>query len=462
MSDKVRVRFAPSPTGHLHIGGLRAAIFNWLFARNNNGKFLVRIEDTDIERSKPEYQQSILDSLEWIGITPDEPILIQSSRFDEHKKLIQKLIDEGKAYRCFCPQADAEGPHKYPGTCRNLKVTEEDLKRPFVVRFKLPDLKNESIAFNDLIHGEISFPLDQLDDFIIARSDGTPMYNFVVVADDAYMGITHILRGDEHLNNTPKQILLYRALGYNLPKFGHLPLILNEDGKKLSKRDAAISAIEYKKAGYLPEALFNYLVRLGWSHGDQEIFNREELVKYFTLDSVGKSGAVFDIKKLDWLNSVYLKQKEAKELFELIKTIDSDFDNKLNNLNREQVYALLDLYKERVKTLVELEKNIIDISKVPENYDQESTSKWTDNNTANYLEKLVQKLQELENWDEVKLSETIKALCKELNIKLPQLAQPIRIALTGSDTSPSVFLLLDILGKQQSIERITIFKSYIS
>ena len=272
-SQLVRVRFAPSPTGHLHIGGLRAALFNWLFARHNGGKFLLRIEDTDLVRSTQEYTDSILSSFKWAGITPDEPIVIQSQRIAEHKKVIERLLEQGAMYRCFCSQDELEtrltkiqGSEglvtKYDGKCRNA---DQNLQKPFVVRFKLPANQSE-IVFEDLIRGRVAFDINQFDDFIVARSDGSPMYNFVVVVDDAFMNITHVIRGEDHISNTPKQIMLYQACGYPLPQFAHLPMILGPSGERLSKRDGATSVLEYKQQGYLPDALLNYLARLGWSH----------------------------------------------------------------------------------------------------------------------------------------------------------------------------------------------------
>ena len=285
MKSPVRVRFAPSPTGHLHIGSLRTALFNWLFARHIQGTFLLRIEDTDIERSKAEYTQSIMGSLAWCGLTPDEPVVIQSDRIKEHQRVAQQLIKEGKAYRCICTpqeveqriQAQSGDDHsfaKYDGTCRDAG---HDGSKPSVIRFKIGAIHD--VSFDDIIRGPIRVNTQELDDFIIIRSDGTPMYNFVVVVDDAFMRITHVIRGEDHIPNTIKQILLYQACNYQLPQFAHLPMILGPSGEKLSKRDGAVSALEYKHNGYLPDALINYLARLGWAHGDQEIFTRQELIE---------------------------------------------------------------------------------------------------------------------------------------------------------------------------------------
>ncbi|GMU19625.1 MAG: hypothetical protein AMXMBFR12_08170 [Candidatus Babeliales bacterium] len=322
MSDSVRVRFAPSPTGHLHIGGMRSAIFNWLFARHYNGAFLLRIEDTDVERSKKEYTDSILASFAWMHVDWDEPVVIQSERIARHKEVAAQLLAQGKAYYCTCSQEQVveriknkpgfdENFIKYDGFCRDKKNNSG------AIRFRIPN-NCQAIKWHDLIRDEIRIEPDQLDDFIIVRSDGTPMYNFVVVVDDADMRITHVIRGEEHIANTPKQILLYQACNFKLPEFAHLPMSLGSDGSKLSKRDAATGVFEYKAAGYLPDALFNYLVRLGWAHGDQEIFTKDEMITYFDLAHVGKKGAIFDQQKLDWLNGVYMRDTLDVQLLDII------------------------------------------------------------------------------------------------------------------------------------------------
>jgi len=461
---KIRVRFAPSPTGHLHIGGLRAAIFNWLFARHHGGTYLLRVEDTDLERSKQEYTDSIIQSLAWCGIEHDEEMVIQSTRFAEHKKFVEKLLQEGKAYKCYCTPEEISERQKardqyndlfsmYDGHC--LTHESSDSKKNFVVRFKIPK-EEKTIAFDDLIRGPISFDVDQFDDFIIARSDGSPMYNLVVVIDDAHMGITHVIRGEDHISNTPKQIMLYKACGLPVPEFAHLPLILGPSGDKLSKRDAETSVLEYKKNGYLPDALVNYLVRLGWSHGDQEIFTKDEMIKYFSLDHVGKTGAIFDPAKLDWLNGVYIRERSGSELLALMQQdVDSQLLEKLKNWDEKQLVALIDLYKDRVKTLSELKNNLVLLHDGPQQYDDVSIDKWVNQETKAHLENLRTVLEETEPFESKNLSLAVKALCKQLNIKLVALAQPIRIALTGTSASPGVFALLEFVGKQESMRRIT-------
>ena len=451
----VRVRFAPSPTGYLHIGSLRTALFNWLFARHHNGQFLIRIEDTDIERSKPEFVAAIKDALRWTNIQPDEPIIVQSERLDEHKTVIEKLLREGKAYKCYCSQEDIAvraGDNafiKYDEKCRSASDTDG----PYVIRFKLPDFKE--ITFDDLIRGPISVARDQLDDFIIARSDGRPMYNFVVVVDDAAMKITQVIRGEDHISNTPKQMLLYQACGYQMPQFAHIPLILGPSGDRLSKRDGATSVFEYKNEGYLPDALINYLVRLGWAHGDQEVFTRKELIEYFTLEAVGKKGAIFDRQKLDWVNSVYIKNMSNEALLAYIQDeLDQKIPATLAPWSIAHITNAIALYKERVHTIQEHIKELSLLHKGPDAYTEADLEKWTTDQTATYLTQAVAALDSIENFTSGNCSIAIKKIANELGIKFVALAQPIRIALIGKSTGPGIFDLLSILGKKTSRERI--------
>ncbi len=460
----VRVRFAPSPTGHLHIGGLRAALFNWLFARSQKGSFLIRIEDTDYERSTKEYQQSILDSFSWSGIESDEPIVIQSERAPEHVRAAYEMVTQGKAYICTCSSHELEkrlginaalgaGYTRYDGTCRDKKYNHNDLKQPFVIRFKIP-AHQDAIVFNDLIRNEISFEPDILDDFIIVRSGNLPMYNFVVVLDDAFMGITHVIRGEDHISNTPKQILLYQALGYTLPQFGHLPLILGPDGARLSKRDAATSVLDYKKNGFLAQALINYLVRLGWSAGDQEIFTLEELINQFSLQAIGKKGAIFDIKKLEWVNSVYLKQKSGRELLTIIlRDTEPALNLRCPGWSEAQIIYALELYKGRVKTLFELAQEITTLFLPPTKYNEKDCTAWLTQSTANSLAPLFSQLKTIEPWESAQLSSVIKQYSQEYLLPLPQIAQPLRIALTGKTTSPGIFELMELVGKKEFFAR---------
>jgi len=469
MEKLFKVRFAPSPTGYLHLGSLRVALFNWLFARNNKGKFIIRIEDTDFSRSEKKYVDSILEPLKWVNIESDEPLTFQSDRLELYNKVALDLLNRGKAYFCFCQEKVTDNAtnsdinkeyRKYSEKCRNLapQEIEQNLKNniSYVIRFKVPK-DVDKIEFVDLIRSKVTFDRDQFDDFIIVRSDNVPTYNFAVVVDDHYMQITHVLRGEEHISNTPKQILLYKACEFNLPLFGHFPLILSPDGGKLSKRYAATSVDFYRKEGFLPDALCNYLVRLGWSHGDQEVFTRQELIQYFSLDQVHKSGAVFDIKKLEWLNGFYIRNSSSSELFDyIIHNIDEHIFSNLKNWSKEQILKLLDLYKERVQTLKELIGKILDLYNLEIKVDL--SANLIDNISIIDLLNKVILLLELENlWTYENISNLIKNTAKEFGIKLGQIAQPIRIALTGQISSPGIFDLILILEKEESINRIRSF-----
>jgi glutamyl-tRNA synthetase len=461
-SRSVRVRFAPSPTGHLHIGGLRTAIFNWLFAKHNNGTFLIRIEDTDRERSKQEYADAILAAFDWIDIHPDESVVIQSERIEEHRAVAQKLLSQGKAYKCYCSsdaiaaRADDEPFIKYDGHCR----TAGDLDKPYAIRFKLPDFND--IVFEDLIRGPVRFDRDQLDDFIIVRSDGMPVYNFVVVVDDAAMKISHVIRGEDHISNTPKQILLYQACNYTVPQFAHIPMILGPSGDRLSKRDGATSVLEYKNNGYLPNALMNYLVRLGWAHGDQEIFTREELIAFFTLNAVGKKGAIFDIEKLNWVNTVYLKNMAADALLSYIhQELNPDFSTALAPWDREHIVQAINLYKERVATITALMEEIMSLHNGPVTYSKEDIINWTSQDTKEHLATIIDCLQSVDHFTIEACSNAIKNCAKKIGVKFVVFAQPIRIALLGKSTGPGIFELLGILGKKESIKRIQRLREHL-
>lgn len=464
-NTNIRVRFAPSPTGYLHIGGLRTALFNWLFARHNNGKFLVRIEDTDKQRSKPEYTQDILNALDWTKLLSDESMVYQSELIGRHRELVDKLLKEGKAYKCFCPEKKIDDKEtdfdKYNKVCRNYNPVEKDLNGSFVVRFKLPDDIKE-ICFNDLIRGEICFDIDQLDDFVILRPDGNPTYNFVVVVDDADMGITHVIRGEDHISNTPKQILLYKALGFVVPDFAHLPLILGSSGQKLSKRDVSTAVLDYSKKGYLPEALCNYLVRLGWSHGDQEIFTQQELVKYFSLESVGKKGSIFDLVKLDWVNGIYIKQSSDQDIYNyIIKYIDDSISKYLNLWDCNKILEAINLYKDRSKTLFDLVVDIKEIYKGPSSFDDQQLSNFDKEKLECYMCVLENALFQLEDFNLENLKKTVKNICTNIKIKMPDIAKPLRLAIAGKESSPGIFDLLILIGKEESIRRINKFREYM-
>jgi glutamyl-tRNA synthetase len=464
MDKQVRVRFAPSPTGHLHIGGLRTALFNWLFARHHGGAFLLRIEDTDVERSTQEYRDSILQSFAWTQLEHDEEIVTQSERIAEHQKVAQQLLDEGKAYRCFCSPEDVTARHAqashgdlfatYDGYCRDRVAQAGDESRQHVVRFKLPANRTE-VSFDDLIKGTITIGFDQMEDFIILRSGGYPMYNFVVVVDDIFMRITHIIRGEEHIVNTPKQILLYEACGKPAPRFGHLPLILGPSGEKLSKRDGATSVVEYRREGYNAHALLNYLARLGWSHGDQEIFSLSELIEHFSLDHIGKKGAIFDFEKLAWVNTVYLKAMTDEQLFDaIINDVDTHFATRFARWDTNTIKHAIALYKERVKTLKMLTEEVALVHDGPREYHQDDMQKWITADTKQHLDAIITVLEQQELLTHDNCAAIAKELAATLGLKLVTLLQPIRLALLGKASGPGVFDLLAIIGKSESIARL--------
>jgi glutamyl-tRNA synthetase len=464
-TPKPRVRFAPSPTGYLHIGSVRTTIFNYLFARHYGGTYLLRIEDTDLVRSRTEYTTALIRSLAWLGLSPDEEPLIQSSRMDEHMQSARDLMNTGKAYPCFCEPNDMQEKiealdkgigSKYPETCRYKEYSDADLLKPHAIRFKVPHTA-QTISFNDMIRGKISMPMDQLDDFIIVRRDGVPTYNFAVVLDDLFMDITHVVRGEDHIPNTPKQILIYEALGKDAPDFAHIPLILGTQGNRLSKRDGSVSVEEFRDQGFLPSALFNYLVRLGWSHGDQEIFNRDELIKYFSFDSVGKKGAIFDIKKLEWLNGIYLRELTYEEFIKALKDISQYHVDRLTDVwPKEALKQLFELYKQRAKTLLEITDDLVAFSQSPDLENLEALMPWYSDKTLLLVESFLEGLDYTE-FNHDALLALARDITTEAGVKLVTLAQALRFALTGGVNSPSLFELVAILGKDHTAERLQRF-----
>lgn len=463
-SSQVRVRFAPSPTGHLHIGSLRTALFNWLFARHHKGVFLVRIEDTDVARSTKEYEASLMESLKWSGIVSDEPLMHQHARLAIYKKVAEDLIDAGKAYKCFCTQEElqkkreraeaAQLSYQYDRTCRNLKPSKEHEGKPYVIRFKVA-IDTPEFVFEDKIKGTVSIPSEQIDDYVVLRSDGTVTYNFAVVVDDHAMSITHIIRGEEHLFNTPKQILLYQALGYNLPVFAHIPLILGPSGQKLSKRDGATSVVEYKKDGYLPAALCNYLVRLGWAHGDQEIFSQEEMIQYFSLEHIHASGAKFDVEKLNWVNGSYIKKLTTDEILHTLSVdLEKDLKAVTSDWSDAQRSGCITLYQDRVATLKELYDYILKVYFLPVTYDWENLRKLIAKDAVIILQLLQQEFGNLE-FEKNKIQEKVKAFCKSNDYKMSDITQLLRFALIGVLSGPSVFEMMALLGKQEVQKRIS-------
>jgi glutamyl-tRNA synthetase len=454
---KPRVRFAPSPTGSLHIGGARTALFNWLFARHHGGTFILRIEDTDLERSTKEFEQSIIEGMNWLGMDWDEGPYYQTERMDLYKEHVKKLLAEGKAYRCTCTPEELEAKRaqamaesrkpKYDGTCRNGTAHPD---KPAAIRFKAPV---EGITeFHDICRGKITFENKELDDLIIARSDGSPTYNFTVVVDDVTMNITHVIRGDDHINNTPRQVLLYQALGYPVPEFAHLPMIHGQDKKKLSKRHGATSVIEYEKMGYLPEAVVNYLARLGWSHGDQEIFSRDELIESFELAAVGSSPSVFDMEKLDWVNSQHMAKLSDEE----IAARTEPFLKEMGLASGDRAWAAraIATERERGKTFRELAEISAFYFRDKIEIDPQAAAKWLGHESKELLKELGAKIAKLDPFDEKALAPVFDGMLKEKEIKLLALAQPVRVAMTGTTVSPGIYEVLSILGKKRVLERI--------
>lgn len=459
----VRVRFAPSPTGYLHVGGARTAIYNFLFAKHNNGKFLLRIEDTDRERSSEEFVIDIVEGLKWLGIVPDEEIVYQSKRLEIYKEFAYKLIEKNKAYfdyynadeweeirKKFIPENLPPNQKKHlerelilepPNGYKSIKNRKEGAIRLFVE-------DGINIIFNDKIRGKIEILSDYINDIVILRSDGTPTYNFAVVIDDYFMGITDIIRGDDHISNTPKQILIYKAFDWEIPNFAHLPMILGPDKKKLSKRHGALSVIEYKKMGILSSALFNFLALLGWSPKDnREIISIEEMIRIFRIEDVNTSPAVFDINKLLWMNSEYIKMKEDKEILQLLKEIN-------NNYEDEKLLKFIKLLKTRVKTLVEFfeygDYFLIENYKI----DEKAFKELINENSINYLKILYERYKNVLDWEKGILEKILRDLADELNIKPAHIIHPLRVVLTGKTVGPSLFELIEELGRDVVLKRI--------
>ena len=454
----VRTRFAPSPTGFLHVGGVRTALFSWLYARHHQGEFILRIEDTDKERSTTESVQAILDGMQWLGLDHDKGPFYQTDRYPRYTSVAQQLLDEGTAYRCYCSkerledlreaQLAAKEKPRYDGHCRLKNLPAGEL--PFVVRFKNP--QSGDVSFSDEVYGDIQVANSELDDLVLLRSDGHPTYNFAVVVDDWDMEISHVIRGDDHINNTPRQINLYKALKAPIPIFAHLPMILGDDGKRLSKRHGAVSVMQYKELGFLPHALLNYLVRLGWSCGDQEIFSLEEMIAQFDLSHVSRGVSSFNYDKLYWLNQHYQKTDSPASV---AKALEWHFIEQ--GIDVTQGPALVDLVAvqaERCKTLSEL----CDISRYfyqdTIEYDEDALKKHLRPVVLEPLTALYDRLCLLNDWQKDTLHQCIIDVSAEFSINMGKIAQPLRVAVTGSSMSPSIDVTLTLLGKKRVIERL--------
>ncbi len=462
----VRTRFAPSPTGYLHVGGARTALFSYLFARKHGGRFVLRIEDTDLTRSTVESVNAILEGMTWLGLEYDEGPFYQTQRFERYEQVIETLLQKGLAYRCDCSkerlealrqrQMAAKIKPRYDGHCRNRRVSPD---QPYVIRFRNPD--QGVVVVEDLIRGRLRFHNEELDDLILRRSDGSPTYNLTVVVDDWDMGISHVIRGDDHLNNTPRQINILRALGQEPPRYAHVPMILGEDGARLSKRHGAVSVVAYREQGYLPEALLNYLVRLGWSHGDQEIFSLDEMIELFDLEQVHRSPATFDREKLTWLNQHYLQQADPKRIAHLL----SPHLGKLG-IDPSQGADLVQVVKAlapRAKTLVELAEISAFVYQDFEDYDETAAKKHLRPVAREPLEALRAALEDLalDDWEPYTLEQVVKGVAERLQRKLGKVAQPLRVALVGRAASPSIDVTLQLVGKEATLRRIDRALAYI-
>jgi glutamyl-tRNA synthetase len=454
----VRTRFAPSPTGFLHIGGLRTALFSWLYARRHAGKFILRIEDTDLERSTTAAIQQILDGLEWANLDEDEGPYFQTQRFERYKEMIEFLLAKGDAYRCYCTKeeldqlradqsARGEKP-RYDGRWRDRTDSRPGVAP--VVRFKNP-LAGE-VVIDDVVHGRVVFQNSELDDLIIARSDGSPTYNFCVVVDDMDMEVTHVIRGDDHLNNTPRQQNMLLALGRSPPVYAHLPMILGADGAKLSKRHGAVSVLQYRDEGFLPEAVLNYLVRLGWSHGDQEIFSVEEMVRLFDIADVNKSASAFNAEKLTWLNQQHMMRAPAARIVPLLRWhLDREGIQAADEAQLEQIVLS---QRERAKTVREMALNSVFFFRAPAAYDEKAVRKHVNADVLALLAEASNDLSRLENWSAPAIHEAISGFAAAKGISLGKIAQPVRLAVCGGTVSPPIDITLAILGKAESLARL--------
>jgi len=461
-NQTVRTRFAPSPTGYLHLGGARTALYSWAFARHHKGQFILRVEDTDVERSTPEAVQAIMDGMAWLNLDYDEGPFFQMQRMDRYRAMIDKLLEKGVAYLCYCTQEELNQMRekqrengqriRYDGTWRPeagkvLPTPPADVKP--VVRFKNP--LSGAVTWDDLVKGPISINNEEMDDLIIARQDGTPTYNFCVVVDDWEMKITHVIRGDDHINNTPRQINILKALGGDQPIYGHIPMILGPDGEKLSKRHGAVSVVQYHEEGFLPDAMINYLARLGWSHGDDELFSREQLIEWFDSTNLSKSAAQFDPEKLKWVNAHYMKQAPKEVLL-------SDLQTRLekegvNAFEGPKLADVLDVVLERASTLVQLRDEAALFYKVPSVNVEELKPMLEEAGVSAALAEFNEGLNSVE-WNVEALSGLVKTTIKNHGLKMPKLAMPLRLMLTGITQTPSIDKVMNLLGKHTVQTRI--------
>jgi glutamyl-tRNA synthetase len=456
--SKPRVRFAPSPTGYLHIGGVRTALFNWLWARKTGGSFVLRIEDTDQERSTPESVQVILDSMKWLELSHDEGPFFQMQRLDLYKRESERLIKEGKAYRCYCTKEELEAQRqalkardpkatfKYPGTCRDRK---DEPNLPFVVRFRTKE--TGSLTYVDKVFGEVTTPNSAQQDFVLLRSDGVPLYNFGAVVDDATMGITLVARGRDHMVNTPPQIMLYEALGANVPEMAHLPMMLAPNGEKLSKRHGAVSVMEYRDQGYSPNAVLNYLARFGWSFGDQEVFSRDELVQAFSWENCGRGDGKFDTKKFLAIQHEHLKSPRLTPDEEYVERLMPFLEKRGLSADREKVEAALYTIRERSRTFVEAAEKLDYVFREPPEMDPKAVKDHL--TSAPHLQGFIDAIKDSE-WTEAALEAKVNAWLAEKNLQIKDVAQSVRVALTGKTASPGLYQVLFVLGRERALARL--------
>ncbi len=460
-----RTRFAPSPTGYLHVGGARTALFSWLHARKHGGVFILRIEDTDLERSTSESVNAILEGMTWLGLEYDEGPLYQTKRFDRYNEVIDELMEKGLAYRCDCSRerldslretamARKEKP-RYDGHCRDLDI---DPDTPHVIRFMNPD--DGVVVVDDMVRGRVSFSNAELDDLIVRRTDGSPTYNLTVVVDDSDMNITDVIRGDDHLNNTPRQINILKALNKEIPRYAHLPMILGDDGARMSKRHGAVSVMQYMEEGILPEALLNYLVRLGWSHGDQEVFSQEELIQLFDINDVNKSASSFNTEKLLWLNQQYIKMADPLHLAHLLSPHLGRLG--IDPAEGPDIVDVIKAQQERANTLVEMAEISEFIYRDFEEFDEKAAKKNLRPVAREPLETIKLALQELESWDEDSLHDCVEKVSASLALKMGKVAQPLRVAIVGRAASPGIDVTLKLVGKEATLRRIDKALAYIA
>ena len=466
----VKTRFAPSPTGYLHVGGARTALYSWLFAKNQGGEFVLRIEDTDLERNSQEAVDAILEGMQWMGMEWDEGPYYQSKRFDRYNEMVDKLLAEDKAYKCYAPKelldqirAEQEANKemaRYDANHPKIIAANEAAQEgdACVIRFRNP--KQGSVIFDDQIRGRIEISNSQLDDLIIRRTDGAPTYNFVVVVDDWDMGITHVVRGEDHINNTPRQINIYEALGAPVPTFAHCAMILGDDGAKLSKRHGAVSVMQYRDEGYLPNALNNYLVRLGWSHGDQEIFSQEEMIEFFSLNAISKSASAFNTEKLLWLNNHYIKTSEPEYVAKYLQWhLDAQ---KIDTTNGPAITEVIKLVGERCNTLIELAEQSRYFYEDFSEFEAGAAKKHLRGVAKGPLELALAKVEALEEFTTANIKDgVIAAVCEELEIGMGKIGMPLRVAVTGGGQSPSVDAVMELVGKERVIARIKMALEFI-